>query len=858
MEKRGRMQHHQIKLKNHLKTLFIDSPGSTMSSVGIWFRAGSALENSGNHGVAHFLEHMFFKGTTKRPGAAIAGEVESYGGEINAFTSFDYTCYYINSPSSQLVQSVDILMDMVSNPKFAESDIIPERNVVFEEYRRMLDSPGQYAFHQMQQHCFTGNYSHSILGNEKSITNFSRKQLITFRKKFYNSSNSMLVIAGDLKTKDKVIATIEKYSMPKGMKSSFPLFKTETKSSINIHQKDVRMSNLMITIPSCLHTDKKNPAEELAMNCLGHGETSYLHDRLVQKTGICNSASSYTMHMSRGGVHIIKTVFPHKHFKKMLEELNKILKDILSNGIQHDEIVRLKNQYVASKIYDKESLESYSFSLGSSFARTGDINYEYEFIEQIKKTTASQVNTALKNIFKRTFLFDIQIPKSESIKQSENIMKIFNRNFIKSLKSLPTEKSSRPKLSKFDSQIRLVELKKGISLLHRQNKMTPTFVMHAYLKGGLGCENKLNNGQYHILSSMLTQGYDNISEQDIRKIFEDRSASISSFSGKNAYGLTMHGQTEHAQELFEHFTGSLLRPKIPENELKHEKEMTLRMIENQKEDPVKQCFGMVAKLFFNSHPYSMNVIGTEKNIKRINKKTITKLHSSNIKNGEMLITYCGDLDLEDVTSMLTPKLEKTGPRQPKKTVTQKYKPCEKKNVHIEFDREQSQIFIGIPTNNIKSRENIFLKMITAHLSGQSSKLFVEVRDNLGLCYSTQPVHFQALEGGHWGIYMASGNDKTELAIKAIREIISEIEINGLSKKEFTTTKKMIAGQNLLNIQTNEDYANIYSVPVLHGYGVDFFYQNNKIIQDMSYEEFQKNIKQIFKKEFYTVVVGRNT
>ncbi|WP_372656280.1 M16 family metallopeptidase, partial [Halobacteriovorax sp.] len=91
------MQHDQMTLKNGLETLFIDFPGSTSSSVQIWFKAGSALEAKKDEGIAHFLEHMFFKGTKTRPGAAIAHEVESFGGEVNAFTSFDYTCYYINS-----------------------------------------------------------------------------------------------------------------------------------------------------------------------------------------------------------------------------------------------------------------------------------------------------------------------------------------------------------------------------------------------------------------------------------------------------------------------------------------------------------------------------------------------------------------------------------------------------------------------------------------------------------------------------------------------------------------------------------------------------------------------------------------
>ena len=180
---------------------------------------------------------MFFKGTHKRPGAMIAHEVESFGGEINAFTSFDYTCYYINTPNDHLNETVDILMDMVSNPEFKQEELIPERDVVFEEYRRSLDNPSQYNFNQLQKTSFTGGYNHGILGTEENIKNFSREQLMSFRRNNYNLENALLVVAGDLNNRNHIESTISKFRIPNGNKSRFPKFKLKNKSSINVHQK---------------------------------------------------------------------------------------------------------------------------------------------------------------------------------------------------------------------------------------------------------------------------------------------------------------------------------------------------------------------------------------------------------------------------------------------------------------------------------------------------------------------------------------------------------------------------------------------------------------------------------------------
>ena len=243
------MKKEQVELSNNLRTIFVDNPGSTFATVQIWFAAGSALEEKGEEGIAHFLEHMFFKGTKTRPGAQIAHEVESFGGEINAFTSFDYTCYYINAPKTNILESTEILMDMVSNPMFKLSDIIPEREVVLEEYKRSLDTPNHYSFHCLQKKSFQGGYSHPILGNQKTIKNFSRQQLISFRKRFYNNKNAILMVAGDLgKIKTKLVNKIQSYKLPNGKQSTFPPFKLKNKPSIDIHTKDVELAQLSFAI----------------------------------------------------------------------------------------------------------------------------------------------------------------------------------------------------------------------------------------------------------------------------------------------------------------------------------------------------------------------------------------------------------------------------------------------------------------------------------------------------------------------------------------------------------------------------------------------------------------------------------
>lgn len=853
------MKYELTKLNNNLTTLFVHSPGSTAATVQIWFRAGSALEQKDHEGIAHFLEHMFFKGTQTRPGAKIAHEVETFGGEINAFTSFDYTCYYINTPNNHLNNSVEILLDMVANPEFKQDDLLPERDVVFEEFRRSIDSPSQFAFSKLQESAFDGSYAHPILGREETIKNFSQEQLHFFRNAFYNLSNSMLIIAGDMGQKEEFIKTIEKYKLPVGPESHFPQFKLKSKPTLDVHPKAVGMATMTIAIEAPAYNSPDAAGEDLAINCLGFGESSRLYSSLVLQKTLANVASASTMFMSNGGAHFVRLVFPHKNLSDVLKKFEETITQALKSGLNRLEVQKIKNQYLSSKIFEMESIESFSFSLGHSFAQSGSINCEEEFIERIKATSPGVANKSLRNIFAKDSHICLQIPQEADEKKAKSEIQKFQKNLDALKKKLQSEKAKtkyKIQKSKYDPQVQLIELKPGISLIYRQNTMTPTFVLQAYLRGGITEENTKTNGIYHLLSSLLTKGYKGISYEKIKLSLEETSSSIGGFSGKNAYGLLMHGLSDNLQDLFPHFAGALIHPDIPMKYLRHEKQLATRALANQKEDPVKQCFKEAQQLFFGKHPYALNPIGSAKTLKEHTQQSIKKLHEKNLKQKEILFTYCGDSSLEDVLEIFHPLLDQLSPRKSEKVKYKPYKSIMGSKKFIPFNREQTQIFYGIPCEKSSATDNLYLKMLTTHLSGQSSELFVEVRDRQGLCYAAQPVHFAALEGGYFGIYMASGHDKVPAATIAIQELIGRIRDNGLKEEDFNRIKQMIEGQNLINVQTNEDFASIYSVPVLQSQGLDYYHLTNEEIQKITYKSFQKNIMKILSQKWNTIIVGR--
>lgn len=849
------MKIDQVKLSNELNTLFIHSPGSTAGTVQMWFRAGSALETHDNEGIAHFLEHMFFKGTPTRPGPKLAHDIESYGGEVNAFTSFDYTCYYINTPSRFLDKSVDILLDMVANPLFGEEEIPSERQVVFEEYRRANDNPSQFNFMQVQKASFEGGYTHPILGREDTILNFSQEQIKYFRESFYNLDNAMLVIAGDLSHRAELEKKISSFKLPHGKKSSFGAFKLKKSGTVNVHDKDIRQATLTLCLQAPEYASAKAAAQDLAINCLSHGETSRFYQALVAKTSLCNGVAGSTMYFADGGVHMLKMNFPVENIGKISKLFMETLSDAITRGFKQEELTKIKNQYISSKVYERESIESYAFSLGHGFAQSGNIFCEDAFIEEIRKTTLDEVWDGLIELLKESTHFTLQVPKGTATAPLEKELKKWQSELAKSVAKLKDRAETPSKGSAYDPAVKVIQLKPGLKFIYRQNSLTPTFVMHAYLKGGQSAETAKSAGVHHLLSRLFTYGYKGMGYEKLKNELESLSSSLHGFSGKNAYGLTLHGQTKDFERLSQHFFGTLYSPEVPKKFFDHEKKVILRALDNQKEDATKQAFKSFYKLVFNQHPYSLDLAGTPQTLKSFTSETLRRLHGANLKKSEMVITYCGEQDFAHIYAFIQEITKDLLPRTTPKKAKKKPKAIVGKKEHLQFKREQTQIVIGTSAFPIGTMEDLYLKMISTHLSGQSSELFVEVRDRQGLCYSVSPVHVSALEAGCWGIYIGSGHDKTEAAIKAIQGILNNLRDKGIKREEFERIKTMIDGQNLLSIQTNEDYAQFYSIPELHGLTLDFPHKNNEAIRSAKYDDFQKFLKKFFGQKWNIIQAG---
>ena len=342
--------------------------------------------------------------------------------------------------------------------------------------------------------------------------------------------------------------------------------------------------------------------------------------------------------------------------------------------------------------------------------------------------------------------------------------------------------------------------------------------------------------------------------EKLKESLENLSASLSGFTGRNAYGLTLHGQARHFDELAEYFSGCLLSSDMKPGQVRHFKERFARTLEKRQKDPYRICFNAVKELMFPGHPYAQEALGTPKGLKKIKRQDLLSLHRENLAKKNILISCFGDIERDQVFPALEPIFSSLKSR----IFTFQKRICKKeggRTVTIPLQREQVHFFTGIPTGGYLANENIHLKILTTHLSRFSSELFTQLREKQGLCYSSHPVHFPAMEAGYWGIHVASGVHKAALAVKRLKDIITQLKNEGISREDFNTAKTIIEGKETLGLQTNEDHANIYSITALHGHGLDFHHKELAIIKNLDYKDFRTRLTKILSRKWNDVHVG---
>lgn len=388
-------------LKNGLRVITEKIDGVNSISVGVMIQNGSRNEPKDLNGISHFIEHMFFKGTDKRTAKEIAESIENIGGQLNAFTSKEATCYYVKNLYTHLDLSLEVLSDMILNSKFDPEEIEREKGVVIEEINMNEDNPEDVLDELHTKACFEENsLAYPILGTIDRVKSFNRDKIKSFIKEKYTPYNAVISICGKFE-EDEVKELVEKYfGQWESEENYIPTYlETQIKTNSNYTNKNIEQLHVSLGLKGLPFGHDKGYALVLLSNIFGGGASSMLFQKVREELGLCYNIYCYPQTYQGTGVLNIYTGLGKTYGEVALEAITKELNNFVNNGITNNMLDINKEKIKANYILGLESTSSRMFNNAKSALFKNRITTEEEVIKRVDSITLEDIDYVLKECF---------------------------------------------------------------------------------------------------------------------------------------------------------------------------------------------------------------------------------------------------------------------------------------------------------------------------------------------------------------------------------------------------------------------------------------------------------------------------
>jgi len=390
-------------LSNGVRIVYEKIPYVRSVSVGIWVKTGSRNESRQNNGISHFIEHMLFKGTEKRSAKEIAESIDNIGGQLNAFTGKECTCFYAKTLDTHIDLVLDVLSDMFFNSLFAKKDISVEKRVILEEIGMYEDSPEELVHDILSETVWEGNpIGYSILGTQKSLKSFNIEMIKEYMTQNYTPQNTVISVAGNFE-EEYLMELIRKYfeiwSSPNDQNAVFQ--EVVFYNGIKTKEKDTEQVHLCIGFNGIAHGNDKLYSLLAVNNIFGGGMSSRLFQKIREKKGLVYSIYSYPSAYKNAGLFTIYAGMNPENLNVVVDLVTNEIDTLIKHGIKQSDLEKSKEQLKGNYILGLESTSSRMNSIGKSELMLGHIDTPEEVLEKINAINMDSINEIIDKIFDR-------------------------------------------------------------------------------------------------------------------------------------------------------------------------------------------------------------------------------------------------------------------------------------------------------------------------------------------------------------------------------------------------------------------------------------------------------------------------
>ncbi len=832
-----------------------------------WNLTGSTDERPEEAGYAHFLEHMLFKDSgAKDTGVASTGKlakaIESLGGEVNAYTTFDQTVYHVTCSEQYWEKTVEQFSTMAQPQQFLKDDFEREREVILEELRRGEDSPDRQLYQTLFSLTYKKHpYHRPVIGYVKTLKEANVKKLEAFYRRQYVSSQMGLVLVGPLldssgARKKKLLSILEKKlgkikipkkPTPKRFRPVESFFSKGFRFKSKHFDINSPQFAASFRIPDLKHPDI--PHLEVLSGVLGMGESSRLYQKLFYDRSLVNDVSTSVYVPRDPGMFLLsaelkKTEDLVQVCQSFTEERNRLIQERVSKS----EIERVITNIESEKLYSTQTVDGLAGRLGFLKFSLGDLNFDHEYIEHVKSVTPETLKRLAEHYLEpnRMSLALFQ-PKSETLLSSKEIEPSF-KNLDAPSKAIKTNKIKK----KEPLEPELFTSSSGLRVAYFEKPGTPVFSLHSAAIGGsrLEClKSTPFGGVSHLISQTWAKGTPRYNSKELSNIIESSAASLDGFSGRNTIGLQSTGLVRDWAKLSDIFQEVLLQPTYSDDELQHSKRVTEDSIKSINDHSSQVCSKLFMENLFPNHPYGKHPLGTLENLSEIKRSHLQSLHQEWVQPKNMTLTLVGGVSLDDFQEWLSALDQKLGqmkgesykelklPRESKLTAP--------RWAYANFGREQTHIMVGGHGLTMFDRDRYALKILQNILGGQSGRLFIELREKKSLAYSVSPMSMEGIEEGYVGTYIACAPHKKDEAINGIKTVMENLVKKGPTSEELLRAKNYYLGQRAMDLQSSWSLAGSFGLELLYRDQVILESEIRKEINSVTAKDVQKIGEKLF-------------
>jgi zinc protease len=839
-------------LKNGLKVLLIPSKQAPVVAVQAWIQYGAADEIDREAGLAHFFEHLLFKGTGKRKVGEIAREVEAVGGDINAFTSYDHTVMHMTLGSQHASTALDILSDSLMNTILDPTEIDKEREVVLEEIKRRSDNPASLAGDLLRERLFKNHpYSRPVIGYDHVLKSITREELLAAYKSRYVAENIFVVLAGDFE-EDRALKEVDKYFGNLSSKAAAKQARGTAYGKSGQYLMSPHQTENIITHVAWKGASIQDMEDVVGLDLLsfvmGQSESSRLVRKLVLDEKLVDTIGmgSWTP-KEAGSIDISFRAAPKSaaNFPKIFRSIHEAFRE----RITEEELARAKKNILSSLVYSKESVDGLAQRFASMQSLGKSWRDDLEYFEKIKGARMEDLDAAADKFLKWDEAHVVGI-YPEKMKAPSIPAKPFES---KAAAPKAKAKAERPDVESWSFN--------GLKIVHKQIEHLPIVSMRWVGLGGQRLETTSNAGIGTLWSKVIDTGTQNfrgrkLSRHEVNLMLDGTSSSLSTFHGRNSWGWQLDCLKEDFDGLFELCQSLKKSPLVSPEDFALEKKYQKQQIASMKDSSSARVYQLFHEKLFGKHAYSLPTKGTVQTLEKLTREKVLSFHRT-LEAQPQVLSIVGNISRSQLERVLEATLGKEKFSVNKKLLKAKKIQSPKKPLAAfeEADKEQSHILLGFPTDGMFDRDHLALVGMSSLLSGQGGRLFLELRDKLSLCYSVGPSVLDGIDGGYFAFYIGTSPEKRELALEAMWKEIEKLTKEKAPLEEWERSRTFYSGHHTIEQQYFSAQAMGMALDEVYGRGYANYNRFIEKLAKVTPDEIQRVARKYFKRAYVLAEVG---